>query len=129
MRMPTTLPRPRSTHLLDACMFWGGSPTGGVRRVIGAKRAHLRALGWRLRLLDTRPPAEPPRDGETVIEASILDDDALDAACAGADAVVHLAAFRAERPWADILSLNIDGTQRVLAAARAVGVDLLARVR
>lgn len=46
--MPARL---RRTHLLDACMFWGGSPTGGVRRVIGAKRAHLRALGWHHTLL------------------------------------------------------------------------------
>lgn len=32
-------------------MFWGASPAGGVRRVIGAKRAHLRALGWQHTLL------------------------------------------------------------------------------
>jgi alpha-1,6-mannosyltransferase len=51
MWMPPTPARPRSPHLLDACMFWGASPTGGVRRVIGAKRAHLRALGWRHTLL------------------------------------------------------------------------------
>ncbi|MCH7345201.1 glycosyltransferase [Pelomonas sp. CA6] len=32
-------------------MFWGAQPTGGVRRVLMTKRAHLLAAGWRHTLL------------------------------------------------------------------------------
>lgn len=40
-----------SPHVLDATMFWSSSPTGGVRRVLSAKRQHLLAAGWRHSLL------------------------------------------------------------------------------
>jgi hypothetical protein len=36
--------------------------------------------------------------------------------------VVHLAGHAAEMPWADILAVNIDGTQAVLEAAQRAGV-------
>ena len=42
---------PSAPHVLDATMFWSSSPTGGVRRVLSAKRQHLLAAGWRHSLL------------------------------------------------------------------------------
>ena len=44
----TTAPLP---HVLDATMFWSSNPTGGVRRVLSAKRQQLLAAGWRHSLL------------------------------------------------------------------------------
>ncbi|WBU38849.1 NAD-dependent epimerase/dehydratase family protein [Homoserinibacter sp. YIM 151385] len=96
--------------------------TGGSGEIASLLRPRLLARGWRLRLLDTAPLPTPAGDGETAVEASILDDAALDGALAGADLLVHLAAFRAERAWADILSANIDGTRAVLEAAVRQGV-------
>jgi uronate dehydrogenase len=96
--------------------------TGGAGEIATLARPLLRERGWRLRLLDTSPPAAPLHDDETHVAASILDEDALERAARGADVVIHLAAFRRERPWADILSVNIDGTRAVLAAAERAGV-------
>jgi uronate dehydrogenase len=95
--------------------------TGGSGEIATFTRPHLRERGWTLRLLD---PAEPPalEAGESWVEASILDLDAVTEAARGADVLVHYAAHRAERPWADILSLNIDGTRTVLEAAHRAGV-------
>ncbi|MRG59949.1 NAD-dependent epimerase/dehydratase family protein [Agromyces sp. CFH 90414] len=53
--------------------------------------------------------------------ASIEDEDAIRSALDGADAVVHLAALASERPWVDLVRVNIDGTQKVLEAARLGG--------
>ena len=96
--------------------------TGGSGEIAGFTRPLLLERGWRLRLLDVSPPTAALSEGEEFIAASLLDDDALDAALAGADVMIHLAAHRSERSWSDILTLNIDGTQRVLEAARRAGV-------
>lgn len=61
----------------------------------------------------------------TVVEGSILDDDALDRACEGADAIVHLAALGSvPRSVAEPLAshhANATGTVMVLEAARRHG--------
>lgn len=94
--------------------------TGAGGTVGGFLRERLPRLGWDLRLLDARPlPGDAP--GEAV-GADIRDADALDAAMAGVDAVIHLAAISSEAPFADILSVNIDGTYQVFDAARRAGV-------
>ncbi|WP_127794493.1 NAD(P)-dependent oxidoreductase [Agromyces sp. LHK192] len=84
--------------------------------------------GRTLRLIDTDLPAStadgPWGDLSDRVElhrASIEDAPAIRAALAGASGVVHLAALSSERPWADILRVNIDGTQKVLEAARLGG--------
>ncbi|MFF2371618.1 NAD-dependent epimerase/dehydratase family protein [Agromyces sp. NPDC058110] len=56
-----------------------------------------------------------------LVRASIDDEHGIRSALDGVDAVVHLAAQSSERPWAEILHANIDGTQRVLEAARLGG--------
>ncbi len=57
-----------------------------------------------------------------MVRGSILDPTELAAALRGMDAVVHLAGIPREAAWADLLRVNIDGTQRVLEAARVAGV-------
>lgn len=103
--------------------------TGAAGRIGRAIVPLLARPGRRLRLLDTEVPASSAAPSSTAAErgiewlsASIEDADALGRAFAGADAVIHLAGLSSERPWADILRVNIDGTRTVLEAAREAGV-------
>lgn len=84
----------------------------------------LAARGWRLHLLDVAEPDDVGPD-EAVSTADLTDEDCrdvLDAAMAGADAVVHLAGIPQEDSWTRIRRANIDATYRVLEAARRAGV-------
>ncbi len=83
----------------------------------------LRRPGRMLRLLDLEIPDAPRDDHVTWHRVSIEDPDGLTAAMRGATAVVHLAGLASERPWRDILRVNIDGTHNVLEAARANDVQ------
>ncbi|PRY00849.1 NAD-dependent epimerase/dehydratase family protein [Allonocardiopsis opalescens] len=76
-----------------------------------------------LRLLDTEPPP-PAAEGERVetVTADVTDAAAMAAAMDGVGAVLHLAGLSGEDAWERILSVNIDGTQKVLEAARLAGV-------
>lgn len=76
-----------------------------------------------LRLLDIAPV--PPGDDAEVITGSVTDPDVIATACADVDVLIHLGGHSREAPWADILSVNIDGTYRVLEAARHAGVRLV----
>ena len=60
------------------------------------------------------------REGEPVeiFEGSVTDPEVLDAACRGADAVVHLGGFAGDAPWPDLSEVNVGGTLQVLEAAR-----------
>ncbi|WP_433270330.1 NAD-dependent epimerase/dehydratase family protein [Actinosynnema sp. CS-041913] len=97
--------------------------TGAAGRVGTFLRARLASPDRVLRLLDIaeQPPAA---DGERVelVRASVTDPAAMEEACAGVDAVIHLGGHSGERPWAQILEVNIDGTHTVLEAARRQGV-------
>jgi uronate dehydrogenase len=53
---------------------------------------------------------------------SITDRDRVSAVFAGCDAEIHLAGIPLEDEWDSLLSVNIDGTQAVLEAARRAGV-------
>jgi uronate dehydrogenase len=84
----------------------------------------LARRGWRLRLLDARGPDDVTPD-ETVATVDLSDEesrDALDEAMSGADGVVHLAGIPSEDTWTRVRRANIDGTYRVLEAARRSGV-------
>ncbi|CAL9586088.1 Uronate dehydrogenase [Actinosynnema sp. ALI-1.44] len=98
--------------------------TGSAGGVGTLMRTRLAAPGRVLRLLDIgeQPPAA---DGEAVevVRASVTDQAAMDAACAGVDAVIHLGGHSLEQPWAQILDVNINGTHVVLEAARRNGVS------
>jgi uronate dehydrogenase len=86
-------------------------------------RPRLGRPGRVLRLLDVAPLL--PGDGAEIVEASVTDPGAMAAACQDVDVVIHLGGHSREAPWADILSVNIDGTHTVLAAARHAGVRLV----
>ena len=101
--------------------------TGAAGR-IGTYLRHedggLAARGWRLRLVDAREP-DDVRDEETFAAADLSDEESRDAlaeAMDGADGVVHLAGIPSEDTWTRIRRANIDGTYRVLEAARRAGV-------
>ncbi len=68
----------------------------------------------------TRPPDTAP--DEERVTASVTDLDAMTAACAGVDAVIHLAAIADEAAWERIAAVNIEGTYVAFEAARRAGV-------
>jgi nucleoside-diphosphate-sugar epimerase len=94
--------------------------TGAAGRIGSMLCPRLVRPGRVLRLLDLEPIAPAP--GVEPVVADLTDPAAMAAACAGVDAVVHLAAIPTEAPWADLLRVNIDGTRTVLEAARGAGV-------
>jgi uronate dehydrogenase len=96
----------------------------GAAGLIGTMlRPRLARPGRTLRLLDTAPLATGPAGpGEESVTASVTDLGAMTAACAGVDAVIHLAAISAEAAWERIAAVNIGGTYAVFEAARRAGV-------
>ena len=96
--------------------------TGAAGRIGTMLRTRLAAPGRVLRLLDVTPIAAPFGPGEEAMTASVTDMAAMTAACAGADAVIHLGGIPSEAPWERILDVNINGTYTVFEAARRAGV-------
>jgi uronate dehydrogenase len=102
--------------------------TGAAGRIGSMLRPRLARPGRRLRLLDVVPVpglGGGPAAGEAAEEqvtASVTDLAAMTAACAGADAVIHLGGIPTEDAWGPILDVNINGTYTVFEAARRAGV-------
>jgi len=93
--------------------------TGGAGRIGTALRPLLRPT-YRLRLVDIRAPEDPA--GDEFVQANTSDLPALEAACAGVDAVVHLAGQPyTGATWDDVRVSNVDGTYNVFEAARRGG--------
>lgn len=101
--------------------------TGAAGRIGTAVLPLLRQHGHRLRLLDLVPPPAAA-DEDEVLLASATDEEAMRAAARGVDLLLHLAGFSSERPWRDIVDVNIESTRVALDAARdeAVPVTVLA---
>ena len=94
--------------------------TGASGLLGGAVAGVLAAQGHSVRTLQRRPAAVP---GLESFSGSITDRAAVDAAMAGMDAVVHLAAkVSFTGAWSEFQATNIDGTRNVLDAGRAAGV-------
>ena len=93
--------------------------TGAAGQIGSMLRPRLAGQDRTLRLLDQVPLTAGP--GEEVLQASVTDLAALTAACAGADAVIHLAGQSGEAPWPQIADANIHGTYVVFEAARRAG--------
>ena len=68
-----------------------------------------------LRLTDVRA-------GDGIARLDVTDAAAVEKACQGADAVVHLGGIASEGPFEDVLAVNVRGTERVLQAAQRTGV-------
>jgi uronate dehydrogenase len=96
--------------------------TGASGQIGSMLRPRLARAGRALRLLDVRAPDGPAGPGEEVIVASAADMAAMTKACAGADAVIHLAGISGEAPWERILETNIQGAYTAFEAARRAGV-------
>jgi len=99
----------------------------GARGMLGGAVARaLAARGDDVTVLQRRPSGLPVRE----VLADLGDPDApLDAALAGHDAVVHLAAkVDVVGPWREYLRTNVGGTRRLVAAARAAGVGRFVHV-
>ena len=97
--------------------------TGGG--LLGSEIAHgLVAAGHDVSVLDLRAPAGTPP--WTVAVGDIRDFDAVSAAVAGADVVVHTAALHhihmASFTPTDFVNINVTGTFNVLEAAHASSV-------
>jgi hypothetical protein len=94
--------------------------TGAAGRIGTMLRSRLAGQGRVLRLLDIA--ALTAGAGEEAVAASVTDIDAMTAACAGADAVIHLGGIPSEAAWERVLDVNINGSYTVLEAARRAGV-------
>jgi uronate dehydrogenase len=94
--------------------------TGSAGKVGTMLRSRLARPGRTLRLLDLAPVTAGA--GEEVIQASVTSLEALQRACDGAAAVIHLAGYSGEVPWEQIHEVNIGGTYAVFEAARRAGV-------
>ena len=96
--------------------------TGAAGRIGTMLRSRLARPGRVLRLLDVAPLPGGPGAGAETLTATVTDLAAVTAACAGADAVIHLGGIPSEDAWAPILDVNINGTYTVFEAARRAGV-------
>ncbi|MFG1840448.1 NAD-dependent epimerase/dehydratase family protein [Micromonospora sp. NPDC049175] len=95
--------------------------TGAAGRIGSAVRQHLCDEVRELVLVD-RVAVHPQSTTERALQLDLADLDAVVAALAGADAVVHLAGLADEAPMADLLDTNVLGAYHVLEAARRQGV-------
>ncbi|GAA3701967.1 NAD(P)-dependent oxidoreductase [Nonomuraea antimicrobica] len=95
--------------------------TGAAGKVGTLLRPRLARDGRTLRLSDVRPIAPGP--GEEWVPADLTDPGAVAEAMKGVDRVLHLGGQSREHPWADIVRDNIHGTQVLLEAAHAEGVE------
>ncbi|WKX74140.1 NAD(P)-dependent oxidoreductase [Streptomyces sp. XD-27] len=95
--------------------------TGAAGRIGSAVRAGLRDEVSRLVLIDRAElTAQSPR--EEIHQLDLRDGEAVTAALAGADAVVHLGGIPDEAPLPDLLDENVRGTHNVLEGARRQGL-------
>jgi uronate dehydrogenase len=95
--------------------------TGAAGQMGTMLRARLARPGRTLRLLDVAPLTAGP--GEEAVHASVTDLEAMTAACAGTDAVIHLGGLARPAPWDRILDVNINGGYVTFEAARRAGVS------
>lgn len=93
--------------------------TGGAGELGRALTPLLLGQGWRVRGLGRR--AQAPHPASEWAQADLASGAGLDAALAGVDVVIHAASS----PSARTREVDVDGTARLLAAARAAGVGHL----
>lgn len=99
----------------------------GASGFIGGRLAErLLAEGRKVRVLARRPLPELAARGAEVITGDLHDRGALERGCRGADAVFHVAGrVGVWGPAEDFHRVNVEGTRRVLAAAREARVPRL----
>ncbi|MFF1812652.1 NAD-dependent epimerase/dehydratase family protein [Streptomyces sp. NPDC058251] len=95
--------------------------TGAAGNIGSVVRRALRGEVSRLVLLD-RVPLQAEAANEVVHTVDLRDAAAVQAALAGADAVLHLGGLPDEAPFEDLLDANVLGTHHVLEAARRAAI-------
>ena len=96
--------------------------TGGSGFIGRAVVEKLLALGCEVRVLARSPKKVPARPGVEIVAGGLDDAAALERACAGAQAVVHLVGIIAEKGGETFEGVHVEGTRAVLAAARKAGI-------
>jgi len=84
-------------------------------------RARLRKYADIVRVSDLAQ-LEPAHAQEEAIQCDLSDEKAVHALVEGVDAIIHFGGVSVERPFAEILPANIQGTYNVYEAARRHGV-------
>lgn len=93
----------------------------GARGWVGScAAAHFRRAGWEVRELIREPSAEAVARGEAA--RFVLGEPVAPEALAGVQALVHCAYDFRPRAWAEIVSVNVNGSAALFAAARQAGV-------
>lgn len=92
--------------------------TGAAGGLGAAAVRAIRGRGARVRALVHERPV-PEADEQ--VRGDLADSASLEAALAGADAVVHMAAITHARRAADYFAVNVEGTRHLLAAATRAG--------
>ena len=95
--------------------------TGAAGGLGTALRGRLKANCSLLRLSDM-VDVGPAQSGEEVVTADLANADAVDAAVAGCQAIVHMGGVSVEGPFAPILQANILGVYNLYESARKHGV-------
>lgn len=95
--------------------------TGAAGNIGSVVRGALRGEVGRLVLLD-RVPLQAEAANEVVHTVDLRDAAAVEAALAGADAVLHLGGLPDEAPLEHLLDANVLGTHHVLEAARRAAI-------
>lgn len=88
--------------------------TGAAGYIGGVLRRRL--VRHELRLTDVAA-------GDGVEALDVTDAAAVERACRGVDAVVHLGGIAGEGPFEAVLDVNVRGTERILEASRRAGVS------
>lgn len=94
--------------------------TGAAGRLGTALRSRLGAAGHEIVAIDLQVPEVT--GGEEWAVADVRDRSQIARVVTGADALIHLAGHPGERPWRDIVDVNIGGMLGVLEAAVSEGV-------
>jgi len=95
--------------------------TGGTGFVGGAAIDQALAAGHSVRALARRPQRE--REGVTWMQGALDDPASLAQLCEGADVVLHIAGVVNAPDRAGFVAGNITGTENMLAAAQAAGLE------
>ena len=83
--------------------------------------SHFQDLGWTVRALTRRPPAESNDKTVTWVRGTLDDDNALARLCQNSSVVVHCAGAIKAHSRDAFFETNVDGTRNVLSAAEQAG--------
>jgi nucleoside-diphosphate-sugar epimerase len=112
-------PQPPEARKRGTCVITGASGYVGSRMA-----RHLLSAGWDLTALTRSPPDGRADERITYVPFDLAGADA-GAALEHADALVHVAYDFSHRRWSDIARVNIEGSRRLFATARAAEVQCI----